>query len=46
MNASSPIKITDNIMNDAFWIGVSPVLTEEMLSFVAEKIETFLGVNF
>ena len=33
-------------MNDAFWIGVYPGLTEEMLSFVVEKIEAFFGVNF
>ena len=33
-------------MNDTFWIGVYPGLTESMLSFAAEKIETFLGVRF
>ncbi len=37
---------TDKIMNDTFWIGVYPGLTEEMLDFVAEKIETHFGVNF
>ncbi len=37
---------TDKIMNDTLWIGVYPGLTEEMLSFVVEKIETFFGVNF
>jgi CDP-4-dehydro-6-deoxyglucose reductase, E1 len=37
---------TDRIMNDTFWIGVFPGLTEEMLEFVAGKIEAFFGVNF
>jgi CDP-6-deoxy-D-xylo-4-hexulose-3-dehydrase len=37
---------TDKIMNDTFWIGVYPGLTEEMLDFAAEKIETHFGVNF
>ena len=33
-------------MNDTFWIGVYPGLTEEMLDFAAGKIETHFGVNF
>jgi CDP-6-deoxy-D-xylo-4-hexulose-3-dehydrase len=37
---------TDIVMNNTFWIGVYPGLTQEMLDFAAEKIETFLGVNF
>lgn len=37
---------TDTVMNNTFWIGVQPALTEEMLSFAAEKIGAFLGVNF
>ena len=37
---------TDIIMNNTFWIGVYPGLTEPMLDFVSEKVETFLGVNF
>jgi len=37
---------TDYIMNNSFWIGVYPGLTKEMLDFMANKIETFLGVNF
>lgn len=43
---SGELKNTDMIMNNTFWIGVYPGLSEEMLDFVAEKIETFLGVNF
>jgi CDP-6-deoxy-D-xylo-4-hexulose-3-dehydrase len=37
---------TDIVMNDSFWVGVYPGLTEEMLDFTATKIESFLGVNF
>jgi CDP-6-deoxy-D-xylo-4-hexulose-3-dehydrase len=37
---------TDKVMNDTFWIGVYPGLSEEMLGFVADKIESFFGVNF
>jgi len=37
---------TDTVMNNTFWIGVQPALSEEMLAFASEKIGTFLGVNF
>lgn len=37
---------TDRVMNDTFWIGVQPSLTEEMLAFSVGKIEAFFGVNF
>lgn len=37
---------TDYVMNNSFWIGVYPGLSEEMLDFVCSKIETFCGVNF
>jgi len=37
---------TDLVMSNSFWVGVYPGLTEEMLGFIADKIETFLGVNF
>ncbi|QDC96515.1 lipopolysaccharide biosynthesis protein RfbH [Candidatus Methylopumilus universalis] len=43
---SDTLSNTDKVMNDAFWIGVYPALTKEMLDFVANKIETYLGVNF
>jgi CDP-6-deoxy-D-xylo-4-hexulose-3-dehydrase len=33
-------------MNNTFWIGVQPALTKEMLEFVVQKIEAYLGVNF
>ncbi|WP_199155801.1 lipopolysaccharide biosynthesis protein RfbH [Chromobacterium sp. ASV23] len=37
---------TDIVMNNTFWIGVQPALTEEMLDWTVTKIEAFLGVNF
>jgi CDP-6-deoxy-D-xylo-4-hexulose-3-dehydrase len=43
---SGDLTHTDTVMNDSFWVGVYPGLTEEMLDFTASKIETFLGINF
>ena len=43
---SGDLKHTDTVMNDSFWVGVYPGLTEEMLDFTATKIESFLGVGF
>jgi CDP-4-dehydro-6-deoxyglucose reductase, E1 len=44
--ASGELKNTDRIMNDTFWIGVFPGLSEQMLDFAAERMETFFGINF
>lgn len=33
---------TDKVMNQAFWIGLFPGLTEEMLSYVISKIYNFI----
>jgi CDP-6-deoxy-D-xylo-4-hexulose-3-dehydrase len=43
---SGDLTITDNVMNNTFWIGLHPALTREMLEFAASKIESYLGVNF
>jgi CDP-4-dehydro-6-deoxyglucose reductase, E1 len=43
---SGDLKNTDNVMNNTFWIGVQPALTNEMLKYVAERISTYLGLNF
>jgi CDP-6-deoxy-D-xylo-4-hexulose-3-dehydrase len=43
---SGELTNTDIIMNNTFWIGVYPGLSEEMLSFTVNRLETFLGVNF
>ncbi|ELP5730587.1 lipopolysaccharide biosynthesis protein RfbH [Vibrio vulnificus] len=37
---------TDLIMNNTFWIGVYPGLTQEHLDFVIAKFEEFFGVSF
>ena len=37
---------TDLVMNDTFWIGVYPGLSQDMLDFAVDKIEQFLGVQF
>lgn len=37
---------TDRVMNDTFWIGVYPGLTESMLDYVVVQIETLFGLNF
>ncbi len=41
---SGDLTNTDKVMNDTFWIGVYPGLTEEMLGFVVEKLGSFFGV--
>jgi CDP-6-deoxy-D-xylo-4-hexulose-3-dehydrase len=43
---SGDLTHTDTVMNDSFWVGVYPGLTEEMLDYTATKIESFLGVGF
>jgi CDP-6-deoxy-D-xylo-4-hexulose-3-dehydrase len=43
---SGDLTNTDNVMNNTFWIGVQPSLTTAMLEFAAQKIESYLGVNF
>ena len=43
---SGDLTHTDTVMNDSFWVGVYPGLTEEMLDFTATKIESFLGLGF
>jgi len=39
---SGDLTNTDNVMNDTFWIGVQPALTEEMLYYVSKVIADFL----
>lgn len=42
---SGDLANTDIVMNSTFWIGVQPMLTQEMMEFSVSKIETFLGVS-
>lgn len=43
---SGDLKNTDNVMNNTFWIGVQPALTQQMLEYVASRIEAYLGIDF
>lgn len=43
---SGELTNTDIVMNNTFWVGVQPALTEEMLEFAAGKIQTYLAANF
>ena len=43
---SGALTNTDVVMNQTFWLGTFPGLTEAHLDYIAEKLETFLGVNF
>ncbi|MCB1943561.1 MAG: DegT/DnrJ/EryC1/StrS family aminotransferase, partial [Candidatus Accumulibacter sp.] len=36
---------TDRVMNDTFWIGLWPGLSEVMLDFVCDQIGEYLGVG-
>ncbi|TRW92188.1 lipopolysaccharide biosynthesis protein RfbH [Candidatus Methylobacter oryzae] len=42
---SGDLTRTDDIMNNTFWIGVYPGLSEQMLDYAAGQIEAFLGVK-
>jgi CDP-6-deoxy-D-xylo-4-hexulose-3-dehydrase len=41
VNSSTPLPITDRIMNDTFWLGVYPGMTEEMVCSMVETIKGF-----
>lgn len=41
---SGELPNTDVIMNDTFWIGVYPGLSQEMLDYAIEQIRLFVGV--
>jgi CDP-6-deoxy-D-xylo-4-hexulose-3-dehydrase len=43
---ASTLKNTDLVMENTFWIGVQPALTDPMLAYAAESIARFLGVRF
>jgi CDP-6-deoxy-D-xylo-4-hexulose-3-dehydrase len=42
---SGDLTNTDTIMNNSFWIGVQPSLTEEMLDYSVSKIEQFFSLR-
>jgi CDP-6-deoxy-D-xylo-4-hexulose-3-dehydrase len=43
---ASTLQNTDVVMENTFWIGVQPALTEPMLVHSADSIARFLGVRF
>jgi len=43
---ASTLSNTDIVLENTFWIGVQPALTESMLAYAADAIARFLGVRF
>lgn len=43
---SGELKNTDIVMNQTFWLGVFPGLTNDHLDFIVESIEEFFGLTF
>jgi CDP-6-deoxy-D-xylo-4-hexulose-3-dehydrase len=43
---ATTLQNTDVVMENTFWIGVQPALTEPMLAHAADSIARFLGVRF
>ena len=43
---SGELTQTNIVMHNTFWIGLQPALDQEMLEYVATKIESFLGVTY
>ena len=43
---SGTLENTDTVMNNTFWIGVQPALTQDMMDFAAARITAYLGVDF
>jgi CDP-6-deoxy-D-xylo-4-hexulose-3-dehydrase len=43
---SGELTNTDIVMNNTFWVGIYPGLGQAQLDYVAEKLESFFGVNF
>lgn len=46
LRTPAPLTNTDVVMNDTFWIGLYPGLSEEQLAFAAQTICEFVGGGF
>ena len=44
--AIGDLPVTDQIMNDTFWIGVYPGMTSEMLQYMAKTIHEFCSTHY
>ncbi len=42
----SELRQTDRIMNNSFWVGLYPGLSDDMLDYTADAIGTFFGAGF
>ena len=40
------LKNTDKLMNDSFWIGLYPGMTEEMIGYIVAQIRDFTNIRF
>lgn len=40
------LRNTDIVMDQTFWLGVYPGLTQQMLDYMVDRLESFFGVNF
>jgi CDP-6-deoxy-D-xylo-4-hexulose-3-dehydrase len=45
ISANNEFPISDQIMNNAFWLGVYPGLNSEMLDFIVKETKSFLDIN-
>jgi len=43
---ASPLTQTDHVMENTFWLGVHPALTEDMLRFTSDSLKNYLGIGF
>lgn len=43
---SGELTNTEVVMNQTFWLGVFPGLSESHLNFTVEKLEEFFGLSF
>lgn len=43
---SGTLERTDTVMNNTFWLGIYPGVSESMLDYAARTVEAFLGIDF
>jgi CDP-6-deoxy-D-xylo-4-hexulose-3-dehydrase len=40
---ASELRNTDKVMNDTFWLGVYPGITDKMISYIKEIVKEFFN---